>query len=179
MLCSLAASAQNIADIFKSNTSLSQLFAHPFGIENAINETTPQEVEDCLTKKGMKFEKSDLGDFGIVFNVTPNNLEIGGVLIGQMTLNIGKASASIIYITKPSDDYQKFGAYLGDELQHYSKLTETVPTQGNESKIFVLNDNYGIIVGNNVENKTGMAILLDIKNFSTFLGLNRQSAAQK
>lgn len=164
VICVSGANGQNWTEKIQENPVLDQLFVHPLGIEKAFSESNLQEVEDFLTKKGIAFQKINVPGIKDTINVTPENMEVGGVKIGSIALNFGEGLVKIMYLTEISENYAAFISLLEKELRPYSIKDVDTSNKGNTRQIYMLSTQCGIGVGANNDHKIGMAMLCDISS---------------
>lgn len=166
--------AQDLAEIFKGNDFLTEVFVNPLGISDLPDDADPSSVEKKIKDSGCDYRMTDVGVFGTVFSITPSpskSMAIGEVPISGIGVCVNNDAVMVIYRSEATDNYMKVAEILDRELKTYAKSTEKSGPADRPFNIYMITDTYGIAVGTNEAQKTPLICLLDIRNLKGFLGL--------
>ena len=164
--------SQSVSELFRGNVFLTSVFVNPLGIQNLPDYADAVSLENEIRASGNEYRSMNLGPFGEIFRIYPEDMMIGETPVSGMAGGVSNDSIMLLYMSESSDSYESLYATLDEALSRYAKDTEKSTIGSTRYSIYMLTERYGVAVAADDDRKISLACLLDIRNLQGFLGLD-------
>lgn len=174
LACILGINARTLSEVLSGSKILSSVFVSPLGLDNVMDIPDMDSLQAKADSLGLSYKVMNLGRYGNVMSVTPEEFEIAGVQVERLMIMMTNGMNGLFIQSAACDNCRDMSDFLDGELAPLAKKSGSVSDA--DYRVKMLTEEYGVAAGVSGNSNTAIAILMDMKNLKDFLSLQSVSS---